>query len=65
VVPSAHYDSLDEINDDNANARVWGGLHWRTTMERSSRWSAKVARNAVCGAFGIECDKGRVDRDDD
>jgi hypothetical protein len=65
VVPSADYDSLDEINDDNANARVWGGLHWRTTMERSSRWSAKVATNAVCGAFGIDCDKGRVDRDDD
>ena len=65
VVPSAHYDSLDEINDDNANARVWGGLHWRTTMERSSRWTAKIARNAVCGAFGLKCDKGRLDRDDD
>lgn len=64
VVPSAHYASLDEINDDNANARVWGGLHWRTTMERSSRWAAKIARNAVCGAFGLKCDKGRVDDDD-
>lgn len=65
VVPSAHYGSLDEINDDNANARVWGGLHWRTTMERSSRWTARIARNAVCGAFGLKCDKGRFDRDDD
>ena len=64
VVPSAHYDSLDEINDDNANARVWGGLHWRTTMERSSRWSAKIARNAVCGRFGLTCGKGRFDDDD-
>jgi len=63
-VPSAHYDSLDEVNDDNANARVWGGLHWRTTMERSSRWSAKVARNAVCGRFGLTCAKGRFDDDD-
>lgn len=65
VVPSAHYDSLDEINDDNANARVWGGLHWRTTMERSSRWTARIARNAVCSRFGLECDRIRVDRNDD
>jgi hypothetical protein len=65
VVPSAHYDSLDEINEDTANARVWGGLHWRTTMERSSRWAAKIARNAVCGRFGLECGRGGFDHDDD
>lgn len=65
VVTSARYASLGEINDDNANARVWGGLHWRTTMERSSRWSARIAQDAVCGAFGLKCDKGRVDLDDD
>jgi hypothetical protein len=65
VVPSAHYDSLDEINDDNANARVWGGLHWRTTMERSSRWTARIAKHSVCGEFGLKCDKGRLDHDDD
>ena len=65
VIPSAHYDSLDEINDDNANARVWGGLHWRTTMDRSSRWTAKIAKNAVCGEFGLKCDKSRYEHDDD
>jgi hypothetical protein len=65
VVASANYDSLDEINDDNANARVWGGLHWRTTMERSSRWTARIAKNAVCAEFGLNCDKGRLDHDDD
>ena len=65
VVSSAHYDSLDEINDDTANARVWGGLHWRTTMERSSTWSAKIARNAVCGRFGLECGKGGFGHDGD
>ena len=66
VVTSTHFDSLEAINDANANARVWGGLHWRTTMERSSRWTAKVARNAVCGRFGLVCDKDRVfDLDDD
>jgi len=65
VVASARFDSLDEVNDDNANARVWGGLHWRTTMERSSRWSAKIARSAVCGAFGLRCAKPRFEQDDD
>ena len=65
VVPSTRYESLDDINDDNADARVWGGLHWRTTMERSSRWSAKVARHAVCGEFGLRCDKGRFDGEGD
>lgn len=65
VVPSASYDSLDEINEDNANARVWGGLHWRTTMDRCARWTAKIAKNAVCGEFGLKCGKGRIDRDGD
>jgi hypothetical protein len=65
VVASATYASLDDINDDNANARVWGGLHWRTTMERSARWTARIAKNAVCGEFGLKCDRERLDQDDD
>jgi hypothetical protein len=65
VVASATYSTLDDINDDNANARVWGGLHWRTTMDRSARWSARIAKNAVCGELGLKCDKGRLDPDDD
>lgn len=66
VVSSTHFDSLDAINEANVNARVWGGLHWRTTMERSSRWTAKIATNAVCGSFGLACDRDRVfDLDDD
>ena len=40
-------------------------MHWRTTMERSSAWSAKIARNAVCGRFGIECGKGGFGHDGD
>ena len=65
LVPSAHFDSLDKVNDDNTNARVWGGLHWRTTMERSARWSAKIASDAVCGRFGLQCGKGGFDDNDD
>jgi hypothetical protein len=65
LVASASYDSLDAINVANANARVWGGLHWRTTMERSSRWAAWIAKDAVCGRFGLRCDKGRLDPEGD
>ncbi len=65
VVTRAHYDSLDDIVEDNTNARVWGGLHWRTTMERSSRWTAKIAQDALCGRWGLQCEKGRLDLDDE
>ena len=65
VIPSATYDSLEDINDDTADARVWGGLHWRTTMARSAKWSARIARNAICGEFGLQCKKGRFDSGDD
>ncbi len=65
VVASANYGSLDQIIVDSTNARVWGGLHWRTTMQRSSRWSARIAKHAVCGRFELQCDKNRLDDDDD
>jgi hypothetical protein len=55
VVPSRSYDSLTEIVDDNADARVWGGLHFRTTMEQSARWIKDVTNEALCGRFGITC----------
>ena len=38
VVPTRSYASLDDIVDDTANARVWGGLHFRTTMDATARW---------------------------
>lgn len=65
VVPSARFDSLQAINAANANARVWGGLHWRTTMNRSSRWSARIAEDALCGRFGIVCAASRHEPEDD
>jgi hypothetical protein len=55
VVPTRSYDSLRDIVEDTADARVWGGLHFRTTMDKSARWSKQVAKDAICGSFGIEC----------
>ena len=65
VVASARFDSLEAINADNANARVWGGLHWRSTMDRSAQWAARIAEHAVCGRFGIRCSPGRLNDADD
>jgi hypothetical protein len=51
VVPTRSYGSLDEIIEDTANARVWGGLHYRTTMDVSARWIKRVVRDALKGRF--------------
>jgi hypothetical protein len=51
VVPTRSYASLDDIIDDNANARVWGGLHYRTTMNASARWMKSVVRDALRHRF--------------
>ena len=51
VVPTRSYASLDEIVDDTANARVWAGLHFRTTMDATARWIPLVVRDALKGHF--------------
>jgi hypothetical protein len=52
VVPTRSYASLREIVDDTADARVWGGLHYRTTMEASARWIEDLVRRALGRHFG-------------
>jgi hypothetical protein len=51
VVPTRSYASLDEIVDDTANARVWGGLHFRTTMDATALWIPQLVRDALRGRF--------------
>jgi hypothetical protein len=51
VVPTRSYASLDEIIDDTANARVWAGLHLRTTMDATARWMAPLVHEALRGHF--------------
>jgi hypothetical protein len=65
VVPARSYTSLDEILDDNANARVWGGLHYRTTMDASARWIRKVVRDALRHKFRPVHPHDREDADED
>jgi hypothetical protein len=51
VVPTRSYASLNEIVDDTANARVWGGLHFRTTTDASARWITQLVHGALEGRF--------------
>jgi hypothetical protein len=43
--PPRTYDNLDELVEDVENARVWGGLHFRTTMTRTARDFPRIARD--------------------
>ena len=39
------YANLDDLVADVEDARVWGGLHYRTTMIDSAKYFPKIARN--------------------
>jgi len=39
------YENLDDLVDDVEDARVWGGLHYRSTMISSAKYFPKIARN--------------------
>jgi hypothetical protein len=43
--PPRTYDNIDELVKDVENARVWGGLHYRTTMTRSANYFPRIARD--------------------
>lgn len=45
------YDTLDELGEDVENARVWGGLHFRTTMVQSDKHFSKIARDVGMAHF--------------
>ena len=39
------YENLDDLVADVGNARVWGGLHYRWTTEKSSKHFPRIARD--------------------
>jgi hypothetical protein len=43
--PPRSYDTLDELVEDVENARVWGGLHYRTTMTQTAKHFPRIARD--------------------
>jgi len=38
------YDTLDDLVADVEDARVWGGLHFRSTMQESAKYFPRIAR---------------------
>lgn len=58
------YQSLDEIVADVEDARVWGGLHYRTTMTQSAKHFKQIARNVGRQQF-LTGAKGHDHEDDD
>jgi len=45
------YDRLTEVQDDVVNARVWGGLHFRSTMEESPKLSKQIVSHVAAHYF--------------
>jgi hypothetical protein len=43
--PSRTYENLDELVQDVQNARVWGGLHFRSTVEQTSQDFPRIAKD--------------------
>jgi hypothetical protein len=43
--PPRTYENLDELVADVENARVWGGLHYRSTMIESAKYFPRIARD--------------------
>lgn len=43
--PDRTYGNLDDLVADVENARVWGGLHYRTTMEETAKQFPRIAKD--------------------
>ncbi len=43
--PTRTFNTLDELVKDVENARVWGGLHYRSTMTETAKDFPRIARD--------------------
>ena len=43
--PARTYETLDDLVADVQNARVWGGLHYRSTVEQTSKDFPQIAKD--------------------
>ena len=42
-----HYVRIKDIVDEVSNARIWGGIHWRTDQVEGEALGRKVGDHAV------------------
>jgi hypothetical protein len=64
--PTHTYERLSDIVDETANARVWGGIHFRHTLKVSEQLGKTVARHALRRQFrAVNCHPQHHLHDDD
>jgi hypothetical protein len=51
LTTSRHYDSIDDIQDEVENARVWAGFHYRSAVDAGLKLGEKVAHWDLQHAF--------------
>jgi PAP2 superfamily len=59
------YARLGDLVEDVENARVWGGLHYRTTMTETAKHFPRIARDVGKKYFLADGDRDDEDEDDD
>jgi hypothetical protein len=42
-----YYESFGEVADEVVNARVWGGVHWRTSCIAGRKVDRQVGKDAL------------------
>jgi PAP2 superfamily len=63
--PPRTYETLDELVTDVENARVWGGLHYRTTMTKTAKHFPRIARDVGREHFLADPGRGRNNEHND
>jgi PAP2 superfamily len=51
ALPPRSYERLSDVLDEVADARVWGGLHFRSTMEESPKLSNRIVSHVAAHHF--------------
>jgi hypothetical protein len=46
-----HYDQVEDLTYEVANARIWGGIHFRSAVEEGTKLGMKVAHQVLAHHF--------------
>jgi hypothetical protein len=56
LTTTRHFDTVQQLDDEIVNARVWAGLHWRSSVIAGENLGDSVARWALNHYFGSVTD---------
>jgi hypothetical protein len=51
-----HFDTVKELEDDVGNARIWGGIHYRSSVEAGNMIAMKTAHQVLAHHFQSSAD---------